>query len=1107
MTILNLLIQKSLQHRFFIVVLTLVLIGFGIKSFQELSIDAFPDVSTTQVKIIIKSPGMTPEEVEAQITTPIEQEMLGIPHQKILRSVSKYALTDITIDFDDKTDIYWARQQVNERLSAVMENLPPGVAGGLAPITTPLGEMFMFTIEEENTKNKKYSLAEKRAVLDWIIRPQLRTVPGVADVNSLGGYVQTFEVIPDANLLANSGLSMNDLENALANNNRNDGAGRIDNGEESLLVRSEGAIQTLEDVKNIIIKTQQSQHNANFAQIIHVGDVATVKLGSLTRYGAVTKNGNDEAVEGLVLGLRGANAKAVIHGIKSKIAEIQKTLPDGLVITPFYDRSQLVERAINTVSKSLLEAICLVLILLLAFLGNLRAALVVAIMLPLSALSTFILMNYFGLSANLMSLGGLAIAIGMLVDAAVVVVENIETQIALHKQKEKDLLKTLKTKTLQNFHEKSSEISKKNNENLAEKMFKFLQLVLNSTKEVCVPVASGILIIIIVFLPLLTLQDLEGKMFSPVALTIVFALSSSLILSLTIVPVLSSWLFFKESLQIEKIHNEPILVQKLNAIYEKILNSALNEKNSKKYIFSAIFLLIISLIVFTFLGKSFMPIMDEGDMILQLEKLPSISLNQTIETDKKVQKEILQNIPEITEIIARSGSDELGLDPMGLNQTDSFLVLKPRSEWRPESNQEPEWLQDQLRAVMQNFPGITYAFTQPIDMRVSEMLTGVRGDLAIKIFGDDISELNRLAAEIENVVKKINGAEDTLTVQNEGVQYLKISLNRSVIGQLGLNINDVQNELKTMLEGKTIGKVIPNKNANANANANVNVNNFHEKSENIYAPYLPLVLRADAEIRNNVEAFKQFRLKFIDPQTNSEQSVPLSEIADIALTDGAVKIDHENAQRYAVVQTNVRDRDLVGFVEEAKAKVNQSVKLPESYHLSWGGQFENQQRAAERLMIVVPISIAMIFFLLFSTFGSVKQALLVLANIPFAMIGGVFALFLANEYLSVPASVGFIALLGVAVLNGVVMVSYFNQLLENGLSLVDAVYQGAKRRLRPVMMTASIAAFGLVPMLFATGPGSEVQRPLAIVVIGGLITSTLLTLVLLPILFKKWGGN
>lgn len=1103
MTILNSLIQKSLQHRFFIVALTLVLIGFGIKSFQELSIDAFPDVSTTQVKIIIKAPGMTPEEVETQITTPIEQEMLGIPHQRILRSVSKYALTDITIDFDDKTDIYWARQQVNERLSAAMENLPPGVAGGLAPITTPLGEMFMFTIEEKeenantkNTKNKKYSLAEKRAVLDWIIRPQLRTVPGVADVNSLGGYVQTFEVIPDANLLANSGLSMSDLEKALENNNRNDGAGRIDNGEESLLVRSEGAIQTLEDVKNIIIKTQQSQHNANFAQVIHVGDVATVKLGSLTRYGAVTKNGNDEAVEGLVLGLRGANAKAVIHGIKSKIAEIQKTLPDGLVITPFYDRSQLVERAISTVSKSLLEAICLVLILLLAFLGNLRAALVVAIMLPLSALSTFILMNYFGLSANLMSLGGLAIAIGMLVDAAVVVVENIETQIALHKQKEKNLLK--------NFHEKSqkiseiSEISKKNKENLAEKMFKFLQLVLNSTKEVCVPVASGILIIIIVFLPLLTLQDLEGKMFSPVALTIVFALSSSLILSLTIVPVLSSWLFFKESLQIEKIHNEPILVQKLNAIYEKILSSALNEANSKKYIFSAVFLLIISLIVFTFLGKSFMPIMDEGDMILQLEKLPSISLNQTIETDKKVQKEILQNIPEITEIIARSGSDELGLDPMGLNQTDSFLVLKPRSEWRSESNQNPEWLQDQLRAVMQNFPGITYAFTQPIDMRVSEMLTGVRGDLAIKIFGDDVSELNRLAAEIENVVKKINGAEDTFTVQNEGVQYLKISLNRATIGQLGLNINDVQNELKTILEGKTIGNVIPNKNKNKD---------FHENSENIYGQRLPLVLRADADIRNNVEAFKQFRLKFIDPHNDSEQSVPLSEIADISLVDGAVKIDRENAQRYVVVQTNVRDRDLVGFVEEAKLKVTQSVKLPESYYLSWGGQFENQQRAAERLMIVVPISIAMIFFLLFSTFGSVKQALLVLANIPFAMIGGVFALFLASEYLSVPASVGFIALLGVAVLNGVVMVSYFNQLLDNGLSLAEAVYQGAKRRLRPVMMTASIAAFGLVPMLFATGPGSEVQRPLAIVVIGGLITSTLLTLVLLPILFKKWGGN
>ncbi len=1115
MNILHTLIQKSLQHRFFIVALTLVLIGFGIKSFNELSIDAFPDVSTTQVKIIIKAPGMTPEEVETQITTPIEQEMLGIPNQRILRSVSKYALADITIDFDDKTDIYWARQQVNERLSAAIENLPEGVSGGLAPITTPLGEMFMFVIEEQdNTKHKhKYTLAEKRAILDWIIRPQLRTVSGVADVNSLGGYVQTFEVIPDANLLAARGLSMSDLEEALANNNRNDGAGRIDNGEESLLVRSEGAIKNLADVRNIVIKTQTSQQNTNLTDVIHIGDVAKVKLGSLTRYGAVTKNGKDEAVEGLILGLRGANAKTVISGIKTKLAEIQKTLPEGLEIKPFYDRSQLVERAVTTVSKSLVEAICLVLILLLAFLGNLRAALVVAIMLPLSALSTFILMNYFGLSANLMSLGGLAIAIGMLVDAAVVVVENVETHMVLHKQHLQDL------SNASNFHEKPKKIfgnlveksqnktNKDNNENnsekIAEQIFKFLQLVLNSTKEVCVPVASGILLIIIVFLPLLTLQDLEGKMFSPVALTIVFALSSSLVLSLTVVPVLSSWLFFKESQQIDKIHREPFLVQKLNAIYEKVLNSALQENNGKKYIFSAIFLLLISAVVFTFLGKSFMPVMDEGDMILQLEKLPSISLDQTIETDKKVQAEILKNIPEITEIIARSGSDELGLDPMGLNQTDSFLVLKPRDEWREESDQNPEWLQDQLRAVMQNFPGITYAFTQPIDMRVSEMLTGVRGDLAIKIFGNDVAELNRLAAEIENVVKKINGAEDTFTVQNEGVQYLKISLNRAAIGQLGLNTNEIQNELKTILEGKTIGNIIPNKNSQNSQNSQ----NFHENSENIYGQRLPLIIRAAEDIRHNVEAFKQFRLKFLDPRSNSEQSVPLSEIAEISLVDGAVKIDRENAQRYVVVQTNVRDRDLVGFVEEAKIKVNQSVKLPESYYLSWGGQFENQQRAADRLMIVVPISIAMIFFLLFSTFGSVKQALLVLVNIPFAMIGGVFALFLANEYLSVPASVGFIALLGVAVLNGVVMVSYFNQLLDNGLSLAEAVYQGAKRRLRPVMMTASIAAFGLVPMLFATGPGSEVQRPLAVVVIGGLITSTLLTLVLLPILFKRFGNK
>lgn len=1011
------LIRFSLTQRLLVLVLTLMLAGLGIRAFLQLPIDAFPDVSTSQVKIILKAPGMTPEEVEARIVTPVEQEMLGIPQQRLLRSTSKYAITDITIDFEDGTDIYWARQQVGERLAGVMDSLPPGVSGGLAPITTPLGEMFMFTIEGD------LPLDEKRSLLEWVIRPQLRTVPGVADVNSLGGYVKTFEVVPDTTALAARGLGIERLREVLAQNNRNDGAGRLSDGEESLLVRTEGAIRSLEDVAAIVLASGPGG-------VVRVGDVAVVRYGHLSRYGAVTKSGAGEAVQGLVLGLRGANARAVVAGVKARLAEIAPALPPGVSIVPFYDRSSLVDRAVQTVSKALLEAIVLVLILLLAFLGNLRAALVVALMLPLSALATFILMDHFGLTANLMSLGGLAIAIGMLVDAAVVVVENVETELA-HAP---DNLPTL-------------------------------HLIYRAAREVAAPVASGIFIIIIVFLPLLSLQGLEGKMFGPVALTIVFALSASLLLSLTTVPVLASWLMQRGA------HQEPWLVRKMNGIYDGLLSWAL--AHTRPMIVGALVSLVAAAGAYAMLGKSFMPTMDEGDLIMQLEKLPSITLEQSLALDGRIQRAIMEQVPEVQAIVARTGADELGLDPMGLNQTDTFMVLKPRSEWR---TPDPDWLTDQLRQVMADFPGIGFSFTQPIDMRVSEMLTGVRGDLAVKIYGPDLDTLNQLAGQVETRIKGIKGAEDTFTVKNEGVQYLQISVDRLAAGRFGLNVETVQDTLKGLLEGQIVGTVIES------------------------GRRLSLLIKGSVDLRDSPAAFTGLRIA-----TPDGQSIPLASVARIERVDGPVKVDRENAQRFVVVQSNVRGRDLVGFVEDARKAVESSVQLPPGYRVAWGGQFENQQRAAARLAVVVPMALALIFFLLFSTFRSVRQAVLVLSNIPFALVGGVFSLLLAGEYLSVPASVGFIALLGIAVLNGVVMVSYFNQLLATGMPIGQVVVEGAKRRLRPVLMTASIAALGLVPLLFATGPGSEVQRPLAIVVIGGLVTSTLLTLLILPILYRRFG--
>ncbi len=1015
---LNILIEFALARRWFVLVLALILAGLGVRAFQQIPIDAFPDVSTTQVKLILKAPGMTPEEVEARITQPVETELLGIPHQTILRSLSKNALVDITVDFEEGTDIYWARQQVAERFANVKGDLPDNVSGGLAPISTPLSELYMFTIEGP------MSLAEKRKLLDWTVRPQLRAIPGVADVNSLGGRVATFAVSPDPVALTARGVTLAELRTALETNTRNDGAGRVNEGEETWVVRVNGGVSSLDDLRRIGVKHVDGV-------VVTVGDVARVEMDAMTRYGAVTQNGQGETVEGLVIGLKGVNAGVLIKNVKTKLEAIQATLPKGVTISTFYDRAQLVDRAVGTVSKALLEAAVLVVILLLLFLGNLRAAIVVALILPLSVLATFVLMRQFGLSANLMSLGGLAIAIGLLVDAAVVVVENVVAHLA---------------------HDP---------ENTSETP---LQRVLWATQEVAKPVTSGIAIIAIVFLPLLTLEGLEGKLFSPVALTIVFALVASLLLALTVIPVLASMLLKQGA------HEDPWLLRKAVGIYTSLLDRALAKP--KIVYLSAGVLMLAAVAVYPLIGKTFMPTMDEGDILVQLEKLPSISLEEAVAQDLRVQQALLKQVPEIRRIVGRAGADELGLDPMGLNDTDTFLVLKPMAEWR---RHDKEWLTGEIRTVVEGFPGIAYNFTQPIDMRVSEMLTGSRGDVAIKIFGPDLPTLNRLADEIFGVVEKIPGASDVYTQQNAGVQYLQAEIDRDAAGRFGLSADDIALLLRTQLEGEVIGTI-------------------QQEGRRI-----PLQLRGPQALRESPDALRTIRLSLADGR-----EISLDQVAHLKRTNGPVAVKRENAARFTVVQSNVAGRDLVSFVTDAQAAVAARVELPPGYSITWGGQFENQQRAAQRLMIVVPVALLLIGFLLYVTFGDVRQAMLVMMNVPLALIGGIFALAASGEYLSVPASVGFIALLGIAVLNGVVLVSYFNQLRDQGLKGDAVVRDGALRRLRPVLMTASIAAFGLVPLLFASGPGSEIQRPLAIVVIGGLVSATLLTLVMLPLLYRQF---
>ncbi|MBU6511525.1 MAG: efflux RND transporter permease subunit [Betaproteobacteria bacterium] len=1026
--ILHALTHAALRQRLVTLGATLALAVAGLLAWRALPVDAFPDVSSPQVKVIMKAPGMTPEEVETRVVLPIEQEVLGIARKRTVRSISKYGIADVTVDFEEGTDVYWARQQVAEALANVRADLPASAQGGLAPITTPLSDVFMFTVEGPA------SLAQKRSALQWQLRPALRTVPGVADVNMLGGDQRVFEVVPDPARMAAQGVGLEALRAALSTNNSNDGAGRLDEGEETRIVRVQGAFRDAADIRDTVIAARGAGGG-----VVRVGDVAEVRMASSTRYGIVTEDGKGEAVEGIVLALRGANASKVIAGVRARLAEVEPRLPQGMKLRVFYDRSQLVGRAVGTVMRALAEAVVLVVVMLLAFLGNWRAALVVAVTLPLSALATFVLMRWAGLSANLMSLGGLAIALGMLVDAAVVVVENLVNHMSHDPARAS-----------------AGDAGAATSDRLAR--------VLRAVSEVAGPVLSGVAIIGIVFLPLLSLQGLEGKLFRPVALTIVFALAASLLIALTTVPVLASMLLRHTA------HADPWLVRKLSAGYARVLDWSF--AHARTVVVLALVSLLAAGFAYTRVGKTFMPTLDEGDIILQLQKLPSVGLGATAALDLRVQRALLQQVPEIRAIIARSGSDDLGLDPMGLNETDTFLVLKPASEWRGDKTQVIE----AIRKVMQRFPGVDYTFTQPIEMRVSEMLTGSRGDLVVKIFGPDLQQLGVLAQQVAQVLRGLPGAQEVLAARTEGVQYLTVDVDRLAAGRAGFDVETLQRDLRALVEGQQLGVVLEG------------------------VRRTPLLLRGDAQLREQPQGFADLRITGPDGR-----SWPLSYLARLRPTLGPVLVTHEDGSRFATVQANVGGRDLVGFVDEARRAVAARVKLPEGVRLQWGGQFENQQRAAARLGLVVPLALGLIFVLLMTTFGSLRQSVLVFANIPFALVGGVLALWLSGEYMSVPASVGFIALLGIAVLNGVVLVSHFNELLQRGLPLARAVREGSMRRLRPVMMTAGITALGLIPLLSASGPGSEIQKPLAVVVVGGLLSSTVLTLVLLPLLFARFG--
>lgn len=1020
------LIRIALRERLIVMMLTLGLMALGLVALQRLSIDAFPDVTNVQVQVAAEMPGGSPEEVERFVTVPLEMAMTGLPGLTEMRSINRNALSQINLVFTDDTDVYFARQLVLERLIEATAAMPEGVVPVLGPVSSGLGEVYQYTLERPDDGTRALdaaALTERRTVQDWVVRPLLRGVAGVADVTSIGGFEREYQILADPDRLRHYSLSLKEVYTALALNNANSGGGKLPRYAEQYLIRGMGLIQTPSDIENIVLRE-------NHGTPVFIRDVARVRIDHAVRSGAVIKNGLTEAVGGIAVMIRGGNAKQVVENLKTRVAEInqQGLLPGGLAIVPYYDRSQLVDAAIHTVTRVLIEGIGLVILVLLLYLGDLRSSLIVVATLIVAPLGTFILMNHFGISANLMSLGGLAIAIGIMVDGSVVVVENA-------------------------FHRLGDPRNAGKNP---------AQVVLRAAADVGTPVLFGVGIICLVFLPLMTLTGIEGKLFSPLAWTIAMALFLSLIVSLTLSPVLCS-LWLKGGAD-----HDTRVIALMKRVYLPTLQAAL--ANPGKVVAAALLLLLISLSLTPLLGTSFIPEMKEGSIVTGINRVPSISLDESIRLETEAMRRVM-TVPGIRMAVSQLGRANNPTDTQPENESTPILTLQPRDALPQGWDQDT--VMERLRETLSVLPGVQVVMAQPISDRVDEMVTGVRSDIAIKLFGDDLNTLKRTADDIIRVVNGINGASDVRVERVTGQQYLSIDVDRPAIARHGINVADINDLIETAVAGRPSTTIY--------------------EGERRFAA----VVRFPEAVRNTPEAIGRLLLR-----SPNGALVSLNDVAHIQVVDGPAQISRDDGKRRLVIGANVRGRDLGGFVAELQKTVAAQVKLPEGYFLKWGGQFENLDRAMGRLLVIIPVTIAAIFFLLFLLFDSLRFASLIILVLPFASMGGIFSLLLSGEYLSVPASVGFITLWGIAVLNGVVLVSCIRNLGEEGLSQQAAVLEGCRQRFRPVMMTATVAMLGLVPFLFSTGPGSEVQKPLAIVVIGGLISSTLLTLVVLPCLYR-----
>ncbi|WP_288410067.1 CusA/CzcA family heavy metal efflux RND transporter [uncultured Herbaspirillum sp.] len=1030
-------IRFAIEHRWLVLLAVLGMGAYGLYSYQKLPIDAVPDITNVQVQINTAAPGYSPLETEQRISYPIETVMSGLPHLEQVRSLSRYGLSQVTVIFQDGTDIYFARQLVNERIQQARSQLPPGIDPGMGPISTGLGEIYLWTVEAKDDARKAdgtpYTPTDLREIQDWVIKPQLRLVPGVTEINTIGGFAKEYLVAPSPEKLASYGMTMDTVIKALEKNNNNVGAGYIERRGEQYLIRAPGQVGSTEDIGNIVL--------ANVKGVpIRVRDVAQVDIGRELRTGAATENGR-EVVLGTVFMLIGENSRKVSQAVDKKMREINRTLPQGVEAVTVYDRTVLVDKAIATVKKNLVEGALLVVAVLFVFLGNIRAAIITATVIPLAMLFTFTGMVTNKVSANLLSLG--ALDFGIIIDGAVVIVENCVRRLA-HAQQHHGRTLTRSER----FHE-----------------------VFAAAREARRPLLFGQLIIMIVYLPMFALTGVEGKMFTPMAFTVVAALMGAMILSVTFIPAAIA-LFIGEKVA----EKENFMMVWAKRMYEPMLKRIMDNKAVVLTFAGA--LIVVCGAVATRLGTEFVPSLNEGDMAIQALRIPGTSLSQSLDMQQQLEKTLKQKFPEVERVFARTGTAEVASDPMPPNISDGYIMLKSQDQW-PKPRKTHEELLAAIQAEVAKIPGNNYEFSQPIQLRFNELISGVRSDVAVKVFGDDMDVLNATASKISAVLEKIPGATEVKIEQTTGLPMLTVDIDRLKTARYGLNVSDIQDTIATAIGGKQAGTLF--------------------QGDRRFG----IVVRLPDDARTDLEAMRRLPLALPLQEGVARTSyVPLSEVATLNIAPGPNQISREDGKRRIVVSANVRGRDLGGFVADAERQLQSEVKIPAGYWTTWGGQFENLQSATQRLQIVIPAALLMVFVLLFAMFGNVKDGMLVFTGIPFALTGGILALAMRDIPMSISAAVGFIALSGVAVLNGLVMISFIRSLREEGRSLDDAIHEGAMTRLRPVLMTALVASLGFVPMALATGTGAEVQRPLATVVIGGILSSTALTLLVLPLLYK-----